>query len=392
LSDLGVAALKPRAARFAFPDPELAGNYVRVTPNGAKSYCAVARDPSGRQVWTTIGLAERMPIAEARIRARDVIRRVRDGLPAIEPRAETWGAVAAGWLARHVGKKELRSAGEIKRLLDRYILPVWKDREFVSIRRSDIAALLDDIEDKHGARQADCCLAIIRSIANWFASRNDDYNPPIARGMRRQSPAAQARSRTLADEEIKKVWETAGACGAHGGLVKLALLTAQRRDKLAAMRWTDLKGGTWTIATEAREKGNAGTLALPALALEVIEAQPRFADNPFVFAGRGQGTLVGFSKLKARLDRLSGVSGWTLHDLRRSARSLMSRAGVLSEHAERVMGHAIVGVEATYDRHQYFAEKADALARLAALIDSIVRPRTAEVLPLRRKRSGGSRS
>lgn len=75
---------------------------------------------------------------------------------------------------------------------------------------------------------------------------------------------------------------------------------------------------------------------------------------------------------------------WTIHDLRRTARSLMSRAGVLSEHAERVMGHAIGGVEGVYDRHSYFDEKADVLARLAALIDSIVHPR-ANVVAMKKR-------
>ncbi len=389
LTDKGVAALKPRAKRYAHPDPELAGHYVIVQPTGVMSFCAVTRDPSGKQIWTRIGSPdpEVLDIEKARGRARQIMRRVRDGLPPFEPKGETFGAVAAEWLTRHVGKKELRSADEIKRLLDRYILPAWKDREFVSIRRSDIAALLDHIEDNHGSRQADCCLAVIRSIMNWFASRNDGYNPPIARGMRRQSPAAQARSRTLADDEIKKVWDAAGACGAFGGLVKLALLTGQRRDKIAAMRWTDLEDGTWTIPTEARETGNAGALALPALALEVIEAQPRFADNRFVFAGRGQGPLVGFSKLKARLDRLSGVGDWTLHDLRRTARSLMSRAGVRPDVGERVLGHALAGVTQVYDRHSYADQKTDALERLATLISDIVNPRSADVLPMKPRRN-----
>jgi integrase len=154
-------------------------------------------------------------------------------------------------------------------------------------------------------------------------------------------------------------------------------LTAQRRDKLATMRWSDLEGDTWVIATQDREKGNATALPLPQAALEVIQAQPKFADNPFVFAsGRSKGPLAGWSKLKGRLDRLCGVSDdWTLHDLRRTARSLMSRAGVSSDHAERVLGHAIGGVEGVYDRHSYASEKGDALARLAVLLDGIVNPR-----------------
>jgi integrase len=140
------------------------------------------------------------------------------------------------------------------------------------------------------------------------------------------------------------------------------------------------------LPLEAREKGNAGSLALPPVAGSIIERQPRFADNDFVFAGRSKGPINGISKFKARLDRASGVSGWRLHDLRRTARSLMSRAGVPSEHAERVMGHAITGVEGVYDRHLYADEKAAALARLATLIDSIVHPRPDVVVPIRAKR------
>ena len=70
LTDKGIAALKPRAARYAFPDPQLASHYVRVTPSGAKSYACVARNPDGKQVWTTVGDCGVMPIEEARARAR----------------------------------------------------------------------------------------------------------------------------------------------------------------------------------------------------------------------------------------------------------------------------------------------------------------------------------
>jgi len=102
-----------------------------------------------------------MPIAEARDRAR-VIQRVRDGLPAVEAKAGTFAAVAANWLERHVEAKGLRSNPEINRFLNSHIPPAWKDREFASIRRSDVAALLDKVEDNQGARQADHMLAIVR--------------------------------------------------------------------------------------------------------------------------------------------------------------------------------------------------------------------------------------
>jgi integrase len=339
------------------------------------SFVAVTRGPDGKQQWVTIGAADVLPIAESRQRAREIIKRVQDGLPAIEPRGETFAAIVANWRKRHVEKNGLRSAKEIVRLYEAHILPAWRDRELTSIRRSDIAALLDHVEDEHGARQADYCLNVIRSLMNWYAARNDNFNPPIVRGMRRQSPHAQARSRVLTDDELKAIWKAAESAGAFGAAVRLCLLTAQRRAKVLRIRWDDISAaGEWTIPKEPREKDTAGVMALPGMALSIIRAQSRFAGNPFVLAGQGKGAINGISKFKARLDKAAGVSGWRLHDLRRTARSLMSRAGVPSDHAERVMGHAIGGVEGTYDRHSYRDEKSAALAQLATLIGAIVAP------------------
>jgi integrase len=377
LTDKGVAALKPRAQRYAAPDPQLTGHYVRITPNGAKSFAAVTRDPDGKQIWTTLGATDRMTIATARELAREAITRVRAGLPAVEPKAETFGAVVDNWLKRHVDANALISSREIKRLLDVHVLPTWRHREFTSIRRSDVATLLDRVEDHHSPRQADYVLNIVRSIMNWYATRHDDYNPPIVKGMKRQKVASRAR--VLDDHEIRQVWRAAEANGTFGAIIRMCLLTAQRSRKVAAMKWSDFSGhsGEWSVPKESREKDTGGILTLPTAALDIVRAQPQLESNPFVFAGRGDGPYRGFSAGKVALDAKlpPETPKWTVHDLRRSARSLMARAGVSSEHAERVMGHAIGGIEAIYDRYAYRDEKADALKRLAALIDGIVHPR-----------------
>ena len=111
---------------------------------------------------------------------------------------------------------------------------------------------------------------------------------------------------------------------------------------------------------------------LPAISMDILRQRPRIGSNPYVFAGRGDGYFVGWGKAKIVLDETSGVSGWTLHDLRRTARSFMSRAGVRPDIAERVLGHVQKGVVGTYDRHSYREEKAQALRQLAGLIDSIL--------------------
>jgi integrase len=387
LTDKGVLALKPRAARYAFPDPELRGHYIRIQPSRLKAFVAVARNPDGKQIWTTVGSTDVMGIAESREQARIIIKRVRAGLPAVEPKAESFGAVVDNWFKRHVEANALRSAREIGRLLDMHVLPTWRDREFITIRRSDVAALLDAVEDGHSARQADYVLNVVRSIMNWYATRHDDYNPPIVKGMKRQKVASRAR--VLDDGEIRQVWKAAESNGTFGAIVRMCLLTAQRSRKVAAMKWFDFSddSGEWSVPKESREKDTGGLLALPELALAIIRAQDQIGDNPHVFAGRGDGPYRGFSAGKVTLDSKlpPGTPGWTIHDLRRTARSLMSRAGVSSEHAEKVMGHVVGGIEGVYDRHIYKDEKADALRRLASLIEGIVHPHEKNVLPLAKR-------
>jgi integrase len=201
---------------------------------------------------------------------------------------------------------------------------------------------------------------------NWHAARDENYSSPIVRGMRRTNPKETERKRILTDDEIRAVWNAAS--GSYGRLVQFLLLTAQRRDKVASMRWDDIDGKVWTIRTEKREKGNAGVLRLPTMAMEVLGER----GEGLVFPGRGGKAICGWSFYKTELDEASAVTDWVLHDLRRTARSLMSRSGVPSEIAERVMGHAQEGVLGVYDRHEYRDEKAEALRKLASVVRSIL--------------------
>ncbi|MGC2409913.1 MAG: integrase family protein [Methyloceanibacter sp.] len=381
LSDLGVASLKPRAARYVTPDPELGGMYIRVQPSGAKSFVAVTRDPNGKQVWATIGPTSLLPIAEAREKARSIMLAIKAGQDTAGP--ETFGAVADNWFRRHVLAKNLISAVDISRYLDRHLYPAWRGRDFSTIRRGDVAKLLDAVDDASGPVAADFVLSLVRNISNWYAARHEDYQSPIVRGMRRTDAKARARARILDDDELRAVWNQAEANGVFGAFIRLALLTGQRREKIASMKWSDVTvDGEWQIQAQARQKGTAVALMLPAAAIDIIRAQPRYASNPYIFAGRENGHLSGFSKRKDQFDAKVKIEPWVFHDLRRTARSLMSRAGVRPDIAERVLGHSIQGVAGIYDRHSYSDEKADALRRLAALIETIINPPVGNVVQM----------
>jgi integrase len=390
LSDKQVKALPRRAKRYAFSDPAQAGHFVRVMPDGPPhSFVVVCRDRLGKQVWTTLGSSGVLPIEQARERAREVIRRIKAGLPAVEPppvalvAPDSFQSVAETWLKRHVIPRGLRTRPEIERRLTKYVYPAWAERPFREIRRSDVAALLDHIQDRHGPQQADSCLGDIRSIANWFATRDDLYVAPFARGMRRTDARQRSRTRILTDHEIGEVWRAAEHNGVYGAIVRFALLTAQRRQKIIELRWDSIKDGTWHVHRAEREKGAPEQLILPPLALKLLDELPRLAGNPYVFAGRNNGHFTGMPHGALQFHKkLKGVAPFWLHDLRRTARSLMSRAGVAPHIAERVLGHAIKGVEGVYDRHRYGAEIGAALVALATLIERILAGPADNVVPL----------
>ena len=389
LTDTMVAALKCRGITYFYPDPELRKHGVRVQPNGPPhGFYVVARDAYNKQRWVRICSTAELTIEESRDKARTVIKRLAAGEEPFPPapiKKDSYPAVAENWLKLHVAKQKLRTRREIERLLRTLVFPHWSERDFVGIKRRDITGLLDHIEETAGAWNADHVLAIIRKIANWYAVRDDEYRSPFVAGMRRTRPKARTRERILTDTELKAIWQQAEAGGnAFDALIQMLLLTAQRRGAVVRMKWTDITpDGVWEIATEDREKGNAGALELPEAALAILRRQPQFKNNPYVFAAaRGNGPLNGFNKRKAAFDKACGVTGWTLHDCRRTARSLMSRAGVVSDHAEHALGHKLQGVKGIYDRHSYFKEKSDALAKLANLIERIVNPLAANVVPL----------
>jgi integrase len=147
------------------------------------------------------------------------------------------------------------------------------------------------------------------------------------------------------------------------------------------MTWAEIDGADWTLPA-ARNKTKVDLVRPLSKAAQDILQMPK--QGEFVFTTHGTTPISGFSKFKAALDRASGTDGWHIHDLRRTARSLMSRAGVPSDHAERCLGHVIGGVRGVYDRHEYHREKARAFEALAAEIARIVEGGSAKVVTMRR--------
>jgi integrase len=223
-------------------------------------------------------------------------------------------------------------------------------------------------------------------LFNWYAIRSETFQSPIPRGLpKRYNTAERARERTLTDDELRAVWAAAEDWdGPLGSFIQFLLLTAARRSEAAEMTWSEMDGTDWVLPGSRNKVKRDHVRPLSAAALAILAKQPRFAGCSYVFTNDGHYPPNDFTRFKRRFDAKCGVSGWTLHDLRRTARSLMSRAKVAPDHAERVLGHVIGGVRGTYDRHAYHQEKKDALAALALQIRHILHP-TDNVLPMRRR-------
>ena len=216
-------------------------------------------------------------------------------------------------------------------------------------------------------------LAFLRRILNWHALRDDNFRSPIVRGMARRTADQRERDRVLNDDELRKVWRAAETFSPPWGqFIRLMLLTATRRDEVADMPWSEVTGDLWTIP-DTRYKTKVGiTLPLSRAAMKVLEELPRIVGCEYAFTTNGRAPISGFSGFKLRLDMSSGVTGWRFHDLRRTARSLLSRAGVNPDIAERCLGHIIGGPRGVYDRHPYIDEMRQAFEDLAKQIKKIV--------------------
>jgi integrase len=400
LTELGVSRLNPPSqGQVDYFDAGMPGLVLRVNYGGRKTWRALyyrhqaakTGKKAGQKIsvptFHALGQYPVLKLEEAREAARKFLADPAKSLSKVDKLQGTFKAVAENFIKRHVEANGLRSQADIERCLNKYVYPTWQDRPLRDIKRSDVNILLDQIADNNGKRMADMILAYVRKLMNWFATRDDDYISPVIRGMKRGT--ANKRQRVLSEEEVKALWKAAPSCGTFGALCQVALLTAQRKEKLAQMKWDDLETGgtgstsftTWTIATEKREKGNAGLLKLPASVLRIIKSQPRVVGCPYVFVGgHGRTYFKTFSNGKKELDAkmrqtLPDMPQWQFHDLRRTARSLMSRAKVLPHIAERVLGHKIPGIEGVYDvSTEYFQERAEALQKLEAMVERIVKP------------------
>ena len=384
---------------------------VRVTAGGSRAFVLNYR-LRGREHRYTIGAWPDWSALKAVREARNLRQRVDRGENPLEdrapsPAAKTISTVLDDFITRYVRNKDrpLRSAADIESALNRLVKPRIGKLGIYDLRRSHIAAMMDRIEDEAGPVMADRTRAYLRKALSWYGERDDQFNLTAAfvRVKPRANPKDRARTRVLSDEEIRVIWAVLSKAQTFGAIVKTLLLTAQRRNEVAHMSRREIgHDGIWVIPAERYKTKQPNFVPLSKAALAIIEARPRVEDCDYVFPSQVKTPFSGFGKSKATLDKavllymqkhakkgtvIAPLPNWTLHDLRRTAKTLMVRAGVRPDISERVLGHVISGVEATYDRHSYADEKRDALEKLAAMIERILDPLPSNVEKLAERRA-----
>jgi len=378
-----VKGFVPKGEREIAWDQTLPGFGLMATGQGHRSYVVQYRiDGRSRRYTINGGLA----LDDARKQARAVLAEVAAGhdpvadkrsRKLVETGKDTLKAVCENYLVREGDR--LRTTIRRRQALQRLVYPTLGALPINQIRRSDVSRLLDHVQDQCGDAMADGVLALLRRIGNWHAARDDDFKNPIVRGMARRTPDQRERDRTLTDDELRAVWHAAEAFASPWGqFIRFLLLTAARRSEVAGISWSEISNGNWTIPKGRYKTGTETTLPLSAAAKHVLDELPRIEGCDYPFTTDATAPISGFSAFKLKLDIACGATNWaqkwTLHDLRRTARSLMSRAGVNPDIAERCLGHVIGGQRGVYDRHPYIEEMRHAFEALANQIERIVHP------------------
>jgi integrase len=409
LTDRSLQALRtaPGGQRAIVWDAIMPGLAVRVGRRGKPSFYAVRRRAGAAQpTWVLLGHYPITTLAEARRQAREALGALIDGEdPAslaeakrrqreeaeARRQASTFAAVAEEFIRRHAMAR--RSGKGTAGIIRRELVPVLGEKPVAEITRRDVIRLVEGILDRGGDRPrpgtrrksggpyaARHALSTLRKLCNWAVGRDLIVTSPCDRVKAAELHGAPAkRDRVLNDSELRRVWAAAEATPyPYGEIVKLLMLTGQRRDEIAGARWSEVDLGRAVLELPAgRVKvDERHVVPLTPAVLEILGALPRFAAGDYLFSGQtGAKPFSGFSKARRRLNDLIGeIEPFTLHDLRRTTRTRLSELGVTPFVAELVIGHAQQGVSAIYDLYRYHNEKRDALLKWQAKLLSIVQP------------------
>ena len=375
-------------------DDEQRGLGVRVTAGGGKSFLVQYRH-AGEKRRMPLGSCGALSLAKARLAARQIVGAVAAGkdpagerkAAALEAKREalTLAALIEQWEALHLKRKRPNYATAATATLRRVFVK-HLDTPAGSLDRAIVVRALDALAANEKAPMAGATARYGSALFGWAIRRGSvSVNPfermPIAPTVRRE--------RVLSDDEIRSVWKATEGPGTFNAIVRALLLTGQRREEVSGLTWRELDPGLtlWTLPAARSKNGKPHVVPISTQMDALLRSQPRVSGTDLVFPG-ARGVFSGWSKSKCRLDKDSGVTDWTLHDIRRSVATGLQKLGVRLEVNESVLNHVSgsrAGIVGIYPRHDYASEKRAALTAWGERVEAIVEARAAtdNVTPMR---------
>jgi integrase len=421
LTDKKITSVKPpRSGRTELWDRLVPGLSLRVTERDARTWTVMVwTGPKGARKQRRIALGhprgvDGEPVLSLKA-ARDAARAVKEDAAEGKPltkrdrveddpaAANTFGAVAAAYL-KQLGENERASTVKeaTRVLLTHADLAKWQAMPIADITGDMVRALRDRIADRGAGIQSNRTLARLRAMFNWAIAEERIAASPAA-GVKPRT-GEEERDRVLTDAELRWFWTACGELGwPFGDIGKLLLLTAQRRDEVGEMRWSEVDLGrrTWVLPSHRAKNNQAHEVHLSDAAVDILhgiaEQRARVAmlkASDFVFTTTGTTGVSGYSRAKRRLDAAMLKAGgraippFTLHDLRRTGATGMAKLKIPPHVVDKILNHvsgSIRGVAAIYNRHGYLDDRADALdawSRFVMGLGLVAEERT-NVVPMR---------
>ena len=365
-------------------DQDLPGFGLRARSSGKKSWVAVYR--LGKKVRReTLGDAALVSPEQARIRAKKILARASLGEDTLAQRKEekakeedTLSKVTNAYIQQYV---ELRQRPKTQHETKRYLLKTWKPllrRPIHKVTRRDVSATLAEIVVANGPMSGNRARAALHGLFVWALQQGLADSNPVAGT---KAPAAERkRDRVLSNDELRALWMATDDGSDFCVIVRLLILTGQRREEVGAITWRelDVENALWSIPAERSKNRQAHEVPLSEPAMLLFKTRPRDGKRDLIF-GVGKGPFAGWSKAKARLDQRSGVLDWRLHDLRRTVVTGMAEIGVQPHIIEAIVNHISghkAGIAGVYNRATYASEKRSATATWAEHLCTVVRMET----------------
>lgn len=394
------AVCPPGKTEVLLWDASCPGLAVRVHGTGAKTWCVRYRAGKGREAPVrrlTLGRVDKIGLAEARTAARKFLGEAAMGLDpagkAAEQKVEARDSKAAALGAaidayeRELKRRKLVKRSEVISVLRRELRDELGEK--TDVRTITRKKMVDRIEAVAKLRPG--AAAYLRKAStgflDWLANRGVIPQSPLAgyrKPRRTRAEMIEQPGRALDDAEVAKLWRATDA--RFGTLVRICLLTGTRRAEAAAMEWDDLdlKAGEWSIRAEVAKTGRARTVYLAPSAVELLESVPRIKDVALVFPSDAGTAITGWTKRVAAIAKASGVA-FTMHDLRRTLRTGLSRLGVDRDTAELCLGHWRGDLIEAYDRNTAEPRQRKALELWAKHVENLCGGPGARVIELPRQ-------